>query len=165
MQLVRASAMRRLIRMRSSSVSSGQRVTSSNVRWQLRHTSSPSAVVQCPTQGHSAVISCWIEAGRIRRLYRWPCFLLQFTQPLQRMFTRVAAHFCRRLQPGAKCRTLRLAEYLAAQLFIQLRTRNFRRFTTGHAGQGRGNRGCDTAGGAAGAANTIFLHRGVAIIV
>lgn len=54
---VRQSAMRRLMRMRSSSVSSGQRVTSSNVRKQLRHTSSPSAVVQWPVHGHWEVTS------------------------------------------------------------------------------------------------------------
>lgn len=53
----KSAAMRRLICMRSSSLSSGQLVTSSNVRKQLRQTSSPKAVVQCPIHGHSAVIS------------------------------------------------------------------------------------------------------------
>lgn len=45
------------MRKRSSSVSSGQRVTSSKVRKQLRHTSSPSAVVQWPVHGHWEVTS------------------------------------------------------------------------------------------------------------
>jgi len=49
--------MRRLMRMRSSSVIVGQLVISSKVRKQLRHTSSPSTVVQWPMQGESAVIS------------------------------------------------------------------------------------------------------------
>jgi hypothetical protein len=38
--------MRRLMRIRSSSLMVGQRVTSSKVRKQLRHTSSPNTVVQ-----------------------------------------------------------------------------------------------------------------------
>ena len=47
--------MRRLMRIRSSSLIVGQRVTSSKVRKQLRHTSSPSTVVQCPMHGLAAV--------------------------------------------------------------------------------------------------------------
>ncbi len=47
--------MRRLMRIRSSSLMVGQRVTSSKVRKQLRHTSSPSTVVQCPMHGLAAV--------------------------------------------------------------------------------------------------------------
>jgi hypothetical protein len=47
--------MRRLMRIRSPSLIVGQRVTSSKVRKQLRHTSSPSTVVQCPMHGLAAV--------------------------------------------------------------------------------------------------------------
>lgn len=53
----RFSAIRRLTCRRSSSLISNQRETSSNVRRQLRQTSSPSTVVQWPMQGESAVIS------------------------------------------------------------------------------------------------------------
>jgi len=48
-------AMRRLTAHRSSSFISTQRVISSNVRRQLRHTSSPSTVVQWPMHGLAAV--------------------------------------------------------------------------------------------------------------
>jgi hypothetical protein len=49
--------MRQFTARRSSSLISNQRLTSSKVRKQLRQTSSPSTVQQCPMQGESAVIS------------------------------------------------------------------------------------------------------------
>ncbi len=55
--VVRNKAMRRFTARRSASLISSQRETSSKVRRQLRQTSSPSTVVQWPTQGESAVIS------------------------------------------------------------------------------------------------------------
>ncbi len=63
--LVCNKAIRRLTARRSSSLISSQRLTSSKVRRQLRQTSSPSTVVQWPTQGESAVISAGTsrEAG------------------------------------------------------------------------------------------------------
>ena len=43
------------MRIRSSSLMVGQRVISSKVRKQLRHTSSPNTVVHCPTHGLAAL--------------------------------------------------------------------------------------------------------------
>ena len=60
-----SNAMRRFTAHRCSSLICGQPMTSSSVRWQPRHTSSPRTVLQWPMHGHSEVISTEREVARI----------------------------------------------------------------------------------------------------
>lgn len=144
--------MRRFTARRSSSLIPTQRVISSKVRKQLRQTLSPSTVVQWPTQGESAVISAEGEKRRcMTRLYRLRG-LFQLRQPDHRLLARLAAHFCGGLQPSAEGRALGLAEHLAAQIVVKLHAWQPGGLAIRHAGQGRGDGGCDAAGGAVGAA-------------
>ena len=62
-------AIRRLTCIRSDSLISSQRLTSSKVRRQLRQTSSPSTVVQWPMQGEAEVISRELTAICMGRDY------------------------------------------------------------------------------------------------
>lgn len=149
--------MRKFTARRSSSLIPTQRVISSKVRKQLRHTSSPSAVEQCPVQGVSALISAEGENRRcMARLYRLRR-LFQPRQPDQRLLARLAAHLGGRLQPAAEGRACGLAEHLAAQLVIELNARHPGGLAVRHAGQGRGDGGGDAAGGAVGTAGHVCI--------
>lgn len=79
----------------------------------------------------------------------------QVGQPPDSRFFGRAAHFFRRLQAAAKCRTRRLAEQLAAQQFIQLDAWHTGRLAIGHARNGAG----DGRRRAAGAALGTAIHR------
>lgn len=147
-----SAAIRRFTARRSSSPISTQRVISSKVRKQLRHTSSPSAVEQCPVQGVSAVTSAEGEKRRcMARLYRL-CGPFQSRQPDHRRLARLAAHLGGRLKTGTEGRALGLSEHPAAQLLVELYARHPGRLAVRHAGQRRSDGGCDAAGGTEGTA-------------
>lgn len=147
--------MRRFTARRSSSSIATQRVISSKVRRQLRQTSSPSAVEQCPVQGVSAVTSGW-EAGVWvcigPRLYRRCSRPLQPGQPHHRRLARFTAHLRRRLQAAAKSRPLGPAEDRAAVIIRKLHTAHPGRLALRHAGQRRSDGRRGAAGGAVWAA-------------
>jgi hypothetical protein len=146
--------MRRFTAMRSSSLNSTQRVISSNVRRQLRHTSSPNTVEQCPTQGEAELISrC--EGGAeegTAGLYRGPSLRFQACEPGQRLLARGSAHLRGRLQTAAECRALRPAKHGTAVILIQLRAAHPGGLALRHTRQGRSDGRRNAAGSAIGAA-------------
>jgi hypothetical protein len=126
----------------SLSLISSQWVTSSKVRRQLRHTSSPNTVVQWPTQGHSEVTSGGDINGReqcMAQLYLWPGCQFHLREPGKRVIARIAAHFDGRLKSSTEGRALRLTEHLAAQFFIKLNAGYSGGLAVRHAGQRRSN--------------------------
>lgn len=73
--------------------------------------------------------------------------LFQSHQPREWVFTRRPTHLRRGLQPGAESRAVRLAEYFAAQLRIELHAGHARWFALRHIGQRRSDGGRDATCG------------------